>query len=249
VEPPAAELLRRERNRLLLAQAEQNLSRRPGDPALLRRRAEIRVRCGGFAAAAADLERSLQAAGDNHWRWYACAALYLYAGDDASYRRVALQAYRRFEQDPKLFVRERCAKLCLLAPDPVLPPDALAPVIDRFIAENTEPLHFGWSKLSKALCDYRAGRYPSAAQWLERSREHTPFNRLGEATYLLLRAMTNQRLNEPAAARSDLEAARKVIEQELTEPRENDLDGCGDVLPLHKLLREAEALLAGSAAP
>ena len=137
----------------------------------------------------------------------------------------------------------------LLSPEPVEPPGPLTPAIDRSVADTSDPYFFGWSKMTKALAEYRAGRYESAMEWLDKSRAHTPFNTLGEIFYRLLSAMTHHRLGHADAARQDLATADEMVKTHVSDFTALDIGGFGDILPLHIVRHEAGKLIAGEQTP
>jgi formylglycine-generating enzyme required for sulfatase activity len=216
----------------------------PGQPLLLRARAELSVRRADWAVAAADLRAAVARDPSDHHDWRRCAALLLLAGDEAGYREFRGRVLQRFADTKDALVTERIAKACLLAagtPEEVAAATTLA---DRALAAPDIP-DWGvrYAEFVRGLAAYRAGDAATALAWLEKCQ--TMGTRPGIMRQVLaqaaaVEAMAHRQRKDEAAARKALDRAAELHRPDA--PRIGDgtpLPDWQDVIMTEALLREA----------
>jgi serine/threonine-protein kinase len=181
---------------------------------------------------------------DNHWNWYHLSCLELYLDDEASYRDSAKGMLERFGNTSVPTIAERTAKVCLLTPHAVGEPAKLQRLLDLALASTENPDNQPWFALSKALAEYRAGRFESALSFADRAASLRPAT--ARATTELIRAMAHHRLGHAEKAKESLGKAVSTIETELPKPGAKPIGGAENWLICHVLRREAGQLIAGS---
>jgi tetratricopeptide (TPR) repeat protein len=211
----------------------------------LQDRGNLLARAGQFQQAAADFDAAIRFHPQEHYLWYQSAGLWLMLGDTEAYRRQCRAMLDRFGKTNDAMLAERTAKACLLIPNSVVD---LAPVVrlaDQAITGTEEHMYYRYFLFARALAHYRAGEFASAVEKLEKCLvpERPEINRDG-AAYLVL-AMAHHRIGHAAEAAHAIAKARDIIDVK-TWPTINSGnlgDSWHDVLIIHILRREAEALL------
>ena len=217
-------------------QAEQN-TRGAGAPAPEPATALVE---GRFAEARDGYARAIADDPGYHWNYYHLTCLYLYLGDDKAYRETAKAMFERFGGTDISTVGERTAKVCLLTSTPVGDVAKLQGLLDQALASKEDDKLMPWFALSKALAEYRGGRFDSCLDYLKRTEPIT--TPTARATADLLGAMAQRRLGHAEEARSLLGRARERIEKEVGKPGVDRLEGSENWLICQVLRREAEGL-------
>jgi serine/threonine protein kinase/WD40 repeat protein len=203
-------------------------------------RAESLARQGKWRLAAADMARGAYLSGSDEKQWSALALLRLAADDRAGYQATCRAMLSRF--GPHLpNIAERTAKACLLAPDAV--PD-YEPVmrLAQFAVTGTESHQdYKWFALALGMAHYRMGENSDAIKWLNRSLSPGAENPYRDGLAQAFLAMAHHRLGQSDAARQALAIAREM--QQKLPPLVAGDQSWPDVLRLHIVRREAEALL------
>jgi tetratricopeptide (TPR) repeat protein len=182
----------------------------------------------------------------NHWNWYQLACVELYLGDDGGYRKAAMGMFDRFGQSNTKTIGERTAKICLLTSQPVGDMQKLTALLDQAMATPATDDLYPWFSLSKSLGEYRAGRFDSALQMLEKADAVKPA--AAKATVELIKAMTCQQLKRAGDAKELLASAIGRIDRELTKSDAVTVAGPENWLICQILRREAEQLIMGKTA-
>jgi tetratricopeptide (TPR) repeat protein len=215
----------------------------PGNAKAWRERGLFHLHRGRTDKAAADFTRAVAAEPDDHWTWFQAAPL-LAAGDGEGYRRHRRAMLARFGKTGDPVIAERTAKACLLLPgtaEDVAPAAALA---DRALRAGERHTFRPYFELSRALADYRRGRYRAAEKRLEELLAGGQRSWDLTVPGLLVQAMARQRLGQAGPARQTLARALQRLRQ--TVPRVADAGGSWhDWLICQVLRREAEALGVG----
>jgi serine/threonine protein kinase/Tfp pilus assembly protein PilF len=133
---------------------------------------------------------------------YCCAMLRLLVGDEAGFRAVCDRMIKQFdlETDPRGWETEEIMRLCLLAEKPIVAPDRLVLIAQRYVdaGRSAERVFC----LATAL--YRAGQYEAALPLL---REARPAGRHFIIVVDPVTAMIYHRLGRPDRAREALRTA------------------------------------------
>jgi tetratricopeptide (TPR) repeat protein len=167
----------------------------------LRGRAEAEV--GQFEKARDDLGKAIGLGMNDAATWHQQVLLRLAAGDLDGYRKACLRMARRFGDSDDPTTIHLVAWTCSLAPEAVAD---LMPVLRR--AERAVKNHPKTPKLERSLAAllYRTGKFAAAAVRLEETlKQHEE----GAALENVIVAMTYQRLDRAAEAKTRLEQAPK----------------------------------------
>jgi WD40 repeat protein len=230
-----------------------SLTKLPGDiPSddwqSLHKRGELHAHAGKWKEAASDFAAAIRAHPDEHWLWYQSAGIWLMVGDFNAYRRHCQKLLDRFGRTDDPVVAERTAKACLLITDGAID---LAPIVrlaEQAITGTEEHPFYRYFLFARGLAHYRAGEFARAVERLEKCvTPDNPTIACDGSAYLVL-AMAHRRLGHADDAAQSLAKARKTIDV-ATWPVINsgDLgDSWHDVVMIHILRREAEALLEES---
>ena len=217
-------------------------------------RADRYARMGRFADALADRERAMVLDPASYDAWFAAAIGQLYLGDVGAYRATAGGMLRRFADTDNPEAAERTAKAYLLGP-----PGGGADVgravalADRSLAFPHAESRVGWFELTKAMAEYRAGRWQSALDRLAKFREHAARINYGDPRYpvgtgLALAAMACHRLGQHEQARRHLGESARLMEA-CPKPGGADLGPGPDNWAVWAIFhREAAALIEGTTA-
>jgi serine/threonine protein kinase/WD40 repeat protein/tetratricopeptide (TPR) repeat protein len=187
---------------------------------------------------AAELDRA------NHWHVFQAAALQLWAGDLANYRRTCREMLERFGNTDQPEVADRAAKTCLLVPDAVADLDRVFKLADRAVTGTENRGNYHWFIFCKALAEYRAGRHARAVEWLGRFAPNSGGGNPDVAAFAVL-AMAKHKLAHPEQARAALRSAEGIFREKLPDPGKGRpfAGDWADWLRCQILLREAEKLL------
>src|SRR5688572_8525609 len=98
---------------------------------------------------------------------YDLVCLLAYLGDEPAYRTARGEILKSFAHSDDLFVQECLSKACLLLPGEGADWQAPMALADRGLVQKPE---YEWMHLTKAVAEYRAGRFADAAARLERRR-------------------------------------------------------------------------------
>ncbi len=184
----------------------------------------------------------------NHWNWYHLSCLELYLDDTAAYRDSAMAMLIRFSGTDVSTIAERTAKVCLLTPSPVGEMAKLTELVDHALASDQARGVYPWFCMTKALAEYRAGRFESALQFLEKAKVIK--SATAQATMGLIAAMAQSRLGNPAAAKAALDQALMRISADVREPTAaTPIDAPENWLICQILRREAEETVLGKRQP
>ena len=178
----------------------------------------------------------------NHWNWYHLACVQIYLNDDAGYRQTAAAMLERFGGTKTATVGERTAKTCLLSPRPAGDMTKLQALVDQALESDKGGGNLPWFATTKALAEYRAGRFESALQFLEKADSFKAPSAI--ATVDLLRAMAHHKLGHAKQATEFFGRAADRIEKDLPKPGGQPITAPENWLICHVLRREAEQLIA-----
>jgi serine/threonine protein kinase len=181
---------------------------------------------------------------------HSLAPLLVQMGDIEGYRRHCQQALVQFGGTKHPLIADRIAKDCSILASSGVDLDVVAKMLDTALTEREHYPNLSiFFETTKALAEYRRGRYASAVEWSQKRLPagRTPF-RNAEA-YLVL-AMAQHQLQRPQEARAALAEGVRIVDTEMPKLEGGDL-GMGewqDWIITHALLNEAKALIEGKPA-
>jgi len=208
---------------------------------LLKLRADILARAGRWHEAAADAARLVALEPEEHEHYHTLAPLLVADGNTADYRKLCAEIIARFGRPTDIFVADRMAKDCLIQPQAVadLAPVALMANAVLRQGEGYDALPF--FQVSKALSDYRLGKFSDAAALAKEVGDSIPH---AEAGALAIQAMALHRAGQPDLAHSLLARGNSTFESKLPKLEGGDLgQDWRDWIIARELLSEARALL------
>jgi serine/threonine protein kinase/tetratricopeptide (TPR) repeat protein len=185
-----------------------------GNPLFHRNLGIARANHPQWREAAAAYERALELDPSDRWRWYMCAALQLYTGDRTRYRRACREMLVRFGNATEPDAAEQIAKTCLLAPDAECDFESVRKLADFAVERNGSR---GMNGLTKALTEYRAGRYFRAIDWLGRV-DPKDSGDLTDSTAFALLSMARQQQGQVREARAALDQAQAILARYPSKP-------------------------------
>jgi tetratricopeptide (TPR) repeat protein/tRNA A-37 threonylcarbamoyl transferase component Bud32 len=174
---------------------------------------------GQMAAAMPLLNRALELDGNNHFRWFQAAAMYLAAGDNESYRRCAQEMLNRFEKEAyeQPVVAERISKTCSLLPGAVTDFSRVEKLAQRAVTGTESDGIYRFFVMAKGITDFRAGHFQESIQWLERFKPE-PNAAPWDGSVFAVLAMNYHRLGRHAEAEAALSAARSIASRLRQDP-------------------------------
>jgi len=171
-------------------------------------------------------------------------------GDLADYEKIRQLAIARFAKSKNPVAAEQIIKISLIqpaGPDVLHALEPLAHIADASLKNAAKPYALvTWRAMALALMAYREGRFNEALQWCQRASNLDSGILSRQAMGGVIQAMTEWQLGQKAAARVDLENARKSVEEGFKRPLKYSDNAAGywhDWLNTRILLREAEALM------
>jgi serine/threonine protein kinase len=246
-DPEGARKLRLETLAAYIDAKTWEISQTPKSAAAYLNRAHYHLRLGQVSKAAEDYQHAAELAPEDHWPWFTVACLYAYLDDAQAHASAIRHLLEHHAADERVYVGERIAKAALLRP---VPPDQLGELhrlLDRAIAANSPRGYIAWYRLSKALGEYRAGRYESGLEWADKARGLR--NPGDQATLDFLQAMCNHHLGKSESAQRFLQTGATRVET-IGKPGYDDLGtGPQDYLIAYMLLGEARSLIEPQPAP
>ncbi len=187
------------------------------DPSrLLRNRGALYSTVGRWEQALADF-REVEETGSEKWPVFCQMLLLAQTGDQDGYRKYRREAFARFAKEKEHDVwtlTEQAVRAALLLP---AESEELKPIAHLAGIGLKTDVRLRWRQLTYGLAEYRSGRFASAIEWLEKSRElppETPAQHL-EAQTLLLLAMAHHGLGQKDEAKKLFEQAAKIIDEKL----------------------------------
>jgi tetratricopeptide (TPR) repeat protein len=200
----------------------------------------LHLRHGKLAEAADGLSRVRDNNPDSHWVWPQLAAILVQKGDIALYREHCRRSIERFGDSKIPVIAHRIVKACLILPDSGVDLTIVDRMADVSVSGKTR-----WGPLgaTKALAEYRLGRFASAADWAERTLTNETSSGWVTVQASAALAMARHQLKQ-----NELAQAAWVRAQDDGNKHLPKLDSTSwvDVIIAHALLREAKALIEGA---
>src|SRR6185437_7763278 len=181
--------------------------------------AEARFALGSFHAqwgewkkAAAEFDRGLELDPVQTYRWMEAAVVHLAAGDLEGYRLVCREMFQRFGDSEDPVTADRTARACLLLPDAVSPADydRVQKLAERAVTGTEKHVWYLFFVQTKALADYRAGRYAEAVKCLEKYAPKANGNP-EDASMFAIQSMALHRLGRTEEAGAALAKAKALV--------------------------------------
>ncbi len=175
------------------------------------------------------------------WIWYRAAIIQAFAGNTDEYRRTCEGMLNKFSQTRDAAIARRVVKACLLVPglfEDRAEIGALANQVGNAPATGSTLM---WLRFTKALAQYRGGRFESAAEWCRLSLLIAKAEEQRACARYLL-AMVQYRQDEFEKARETL--AQAVAATPNFDRFRGNPGTWHDWLVAYTLRREAELLMA-----
>jgi eukaryotic-like serine/threonine-protein kinase len=175
------------------------------------------------------------------------APLLVQIGNIEKYRSLCSEIITRFGATNNPVIAERSAKDCLILPPPESDLPAIAKMTDTAIAAGSDHRFWAHFQFVKGFAEYRQAHFSSAAEWLQKMvGQSGDMYRTVQAHMVL--AMTQQKLNQPEAARATLASGIDLANRRFPKSGQGSLDEqWNDWIIAHALIREARALIEGTA--
>jgi serine/threonine protein kinase len=207
----------------------------------------IYARGGHWEKSKAMLRRSTELDPSDVRPWYYWAGLCLYTHDHDNYRSVCRSMIRLFGKTKNLEYADKTAKTCALVPGFGADAEAVIKLTNKeaFKAEIGPLRH--WFDLARALVEYRAGHFESAAAIIAGSTPTRELNR--DASAFAILAMARHHLGNLEEARTAFANAQRLVAG-MPNPEAGEIFGDDFLDWLHAqiLCREAERVLKEPAA-
>jgi len=223
------------------------LSKAPDNRELLSLRADYRALHGRWTEAAADLIRATQQPGDKPQKpvynedWHKLATLLVQTGDPTRYRQQCQWAVQQFGNTRDVATAHRISKDCLILPDSGVDLSIVSQLADFCVAGEDKR---GPRASTKALAEYRQGRFASAADWAQETLAHEARPGWVTVQTSATLAMARHKLKQSNLARVALTRAQDEANKYLPSLDSADVGSDFlDVIISHALLREAEAMI------
>jgi eukaryotic-like serine/threonine-protein kinase len=228
------------------------LAIQPDSPDLLRVRAMLLARTGQWPQAAADLERVIALRPESHEDWQNLAAIFVQMGEIARYQENCRKSLDRFANATEPQTAHQAAKSCLLLPDSGANLALVSKLVDRSLMVGTNNSRWPMYSLTKALAEYRQGKFASAADWVERAlsaRTNVPPANwppcLDGESYSVL-AMARHQLKQNDLADVALASGEEIAANKLPKLETGDLgENWLNWIIAQALVREAKAMVEG----
>ncbi len=218
------------------------------DPKDYRRLAREFARLGLREKTALACNKLIEVDPTNHDAWSQSAPLYLQIDDVSGYRKHCHEMLMRFGATRDPVVAERTAKACLLSPLPECDSEIALHLAERAVeaAQAQDLWHLPYCRMTRALAEYRCGRYEAAVAWSEKCLAQKSIDWNCEIPAHLVQAMAWFRLHRQESARSALLDVSEIIKGSLPKLGHLDWDRFWHGrLICSLLLREAEELILG----
>ncbi len=219
------------------------LARFTGDNAnsikLLNARVEFYAERGHWKEAAEGFVKLIELNPHETWFWCHLAPLLIEVGDLDGYRKHSEAMMAQFSETNGVDFAGRTAKACLLPPVTGKNLINVVKLADKIATHDKNPLFDQWAYSSKALAEYRQGRFAEAVEWANKALNEPDVNfpECKVMSHTIL-AMARYRLNQNSEAHIALAKAVDVRREGVWI----------DELINRILLREARLLIEGKPA-
>jgi len=162
--------------------------------------------------------------------------------DFEGYQRLCRQIVDRFNVPDQPVTADQMAKDCLILPFSGVDLTPVAAMAELAVTKGQLQPAYTFFQCCKALAEYRQGRFEGAVKWAQVAASN-PFP-YSQAEAFAVLSMSQYKLNQVAAARTNLANCNKVVITQLPAPGTRDLGGdWRDWIIAHALLTEAQNLI------
>jgi serine/threonine protein kinase/tetratricopeptide (TPR) repeat protein len=178
--------------------------------------------------------------------YHGLAAVMVAQRDVTAYQRLCRDMVARFRGTHNAINADKVVKDSCMLPNSGADVDAVASLAETAVTEGRGFPSYTFFLCSKALADYRQGRYQLALVGaLEVLRDPFPYTQAEGRAVL---AMVQFQQGSPEEARTTLASLKKVVQEKLPPPQSHDLGPDWiDWIIAHALLDEATSLIEGEA--
>jgi serine/threonine protein kinase/regulator of sirC expression with transglutaminase-like and TPR domain len=212
----------------------------PDVPEARRARAATYLNLGQWDQAAADIARWLETRPGDHWPWRLSAAMHLYRGDVAGYRRACWEMLIRFGNTDQADIADCVVRACALAPNAVSELQSVVRLSELAVDKHGSDR---CKLMARGLVAYRACRAADALTWLSRIPPKTDgIDPDWDATGFAIIALAENRLGRHEQAHAALASAQAIVAKKFPVPAKGRYfgEGWADWLHAYLLCREAE---------
>jgi serine/threonine protein kinase/WD40 repeat protein/tetratricopeptide (TPR) repeat protein len=213
----------------------------PQDITALAGLGDVAARLGDWKIAAGVFTHLVNLNPEDNWIWYRAAIIQAYAGNTEKYRRVCEGMLQKFGLTTNQETARRVAKACLLLPGVIADLTKVMKLAELGSQSGATGVTLSWIRQTRALAEYRAGRFAAAEEWCLLSiAGPTPPELPASARYLL--AMILYRQDEVDKA-VDMLAEAVTLTPDHSHSQLIIGAGWHDWLVVFVLRREAEMLI------
>jgi tetratricopeptide (TPR) repeat protein/tRNA A-37 threonylcarbamoyl transferase component Bud32 len=213
-----------------------------------RARGRMRASYGAWRAAADDFVEAVNLEPENVENYHQLAPALVRGGQIDLYRHYTHDALARFADTKIPSVAERVAKDALILPASGDNLAAACRMAEVAVAYGTNHPGLNWIQVTRALAEYRQGRWSSAIKWTE-----APLAKLGvaqrDAEAYLIRAMAQRQMNLTGESESALASANEIIRSKMPTFDESSPNAPWDDWVLVQQLKDEAARLCQRANP
>jgi eukaryotic-like serine/threonine-protein kinase len=205
------------------------------------------ARLGEWPEALTNWNRVVEYAPEDHVGYMYLAPVLLQLDDVAGYRNCRSQILRHFGNTSDPRIAERMVKASLILPAAPDEMAIIARMADVAVQIETNAPGRDFNLFARGFAEYRQGNYAGAAESLKQVIPLDPGSSCRAETLLVL-AMAQFQLGQPAASHESLAKAMDVVNHSLR--KEGHLeDDWNDWIIIHALLREAGKLMPAASRP
>jgi eukaryotic-like serine/threonine-protein kinase len=206
----------------------------------------IHARRGEWRQALTNWNRVVEYAPEDHVGYMYLAPLLLQLDDVAGYKDCRAQILQHFGSATDPRIAERMVKASLIVPATTDELKVIARMAAVAVQIETNAAGRDFNLFARGFAEYRLGHYADAMEWLKQVIPLDPGSSCRAETLLVV-AMAQAQLNQPAPSRESMAGAMDVVNHSLR--REGHLeDDWNDWIIIHALLREAGILIPAAPA-
>lgn len=186
-----------------------NVAREPSHRHLLQARMDLKARREQWKEAAADAALALEHHASYHPSFPIVAALHLKAGNSVAYEQLCAELLAEFGNTLDIYVADQVAKACLFRPSAGVDPQVVGRMADAVVTQGRgDRGALPFFEATKALSEYRLGRYSEAVEWALKPLSASGIYPHGHAN--AVGAMANWRLGKKDEARAQLKEGNRL---------------------------------------
>ena len=205
-------------------------------------RAQYRVNCGNFSAAAGDMEKAVRLKPHDSFAWMRWGVVLARSGDMEGYERLREEMLARFAGTTDRNQAEQTVKTCLLLPWFGERYANAACLADTASAQSPKDK---WVALSRGLCAYRQKQFTQTVEWEGVALAASGSDAAPEVAARALIAMAQAAAGQRQESRATLVEAQEIARTRMPglSPLTPFQESWHDILVADLLLREAASLI------